>query len=131
MEDAGRGGTRDRPWRLALIGTRIPEGTGEADVDLAAAALTKVLLERYIDRMRRAWRERHEYPPRWRDVTGFSETVLFVTDEEMEDVGRTIEEVMFRFAERLANPAARPAGAVPVELLICSYLMRPEEERRT
>jgi DNA-binding transcriptional ArsR family regulator len=128
VEDAGRSGTRERPWRLTLIGTRIPEATGEADVDLAADALTKVLLERYIDRMRRAWRERHEYPPRWREATGFSETVLFVTAEEMEEVGRTIEEVIFRFAERLANPAARPADALPVELLTCSYLMRPEEK---
>jgi predicted ArsR family transcriptional regulator len=130
VEDAGRAGTRERPWRLTQIGSRIPESTGEAEVDLASDALTKVLLERYIDRMRRAWRERHEYPASWRDVTGFNETVLFVTTEEMDEVRQTLEELMFRFSGRLASREARPAGAVPVELLICSYLMRPEDGRQ-
>lgn len=127
VEDAGERGTRERPWRLAQIGARIPEATGEPDVDLAADALTKVLLERYIDRMRRAWRERRDYPQRWRELTGFTETVLFVTPEEMEAVRKAYEELAFRFADRLASRAARPAGAVAVELLACSWLMRPEE----
>src|SRR5579862_789972 len=126
VEDAGRSGARERPWRLTHVGATIPEHTGEADVDLAADALTKVLLERYIDRMRRAWRERHDYPAPWRELTGFTETVLFVTADEMEEVRRALAELSLRFADRLANPGGRPPGAVPVELLICTYLMRPE-----
>jgi DNA-binding transcriptional ArsR family regulator len=131
VEDAGRPGARERPWRLTHVGARIPEATGEAEVDLAADALTTVLLERYIDRMRRASRERRGYSGQWREATGFTEAVLFVTAEEMEEVRRTLEELAFRFADRLANPGGRPEGAVPVELLICAYLMRPDEGSRS
>jgi DNA-binding transcriptional ArsR family regulator len=125
VADAGPGGTRERPWRLTVFGSRIPEGTGEPEVDLASDLLTSVFLDRMLERVRRAWHERHHYSARWRELTGFDESVMFVTPDEMAEVRRTLEEVMFRFATRLAAPEERPAGALPVELLFCSHLLRP------
>jgi hypothetical protein len=127
VEDAGPGGTRERPWRLTLIGNYIPEGTGEPEIDLASDVLGSVLIDRVTDRIRRAWHERRSYSQRWRELTGVDETVMFVTPEEMAEVRRTLEEVAFRFATRLAAPEERPPGALPVELLFCSHLLRPEE----
>lgn len=127
VEDAGPGGTRERPWRLTMIGARIPENTGEPAVDLASEALTTVVLDRVLERIRRALRERADYPARWHDTTGVDQTVLFVTAEEMAEVRETLEELMFRFARRLAAPEERPPGATPVELLFFSHLLRPAE----
>jgi DNA-binding transcriptional ArsR family regulator len=128
VEDAGPGGTRERPWRLTVIGTRIPEGTGESEIDLASDVLTSVMIDRVLERVRRAWHERHQYSDRWRQLTGVDETVLFVTPEEMEEVRKTLEEVAFRFATRLASPEERPPGSLPVELLFCAHLLRPEQD---
>lgn len=128
VEDAGPGGTRERPWRLTTIGYRIPEQTGEPEVDLATDSVLSVLTERIFDRARRSIDERRRYSARWREVTGLDEGVIFVTPDEMAEVKRSLEEVLFRFAARLESPAARPPDAVPIELLICSYLMRPEQE---
>lgn len=127
VEDAGPGGTRERPWRLTTIGSRIPEPTGDAAADIASEALTSVFLDRMVERAQRSRIERRSYPARWRELTGFDESVLFVTPEEMEEVRKTIEDVAFRFASRLAAPAERPDGAIPVEIFFLSYLLRPEE----
>ena len=124
VEDSGAGGTRERPWRLTQIGNNIPDYTGEPEVDLAAGALTKVLLERALGRVRDWWEQRVSYPEDWRSVTGISETVWFVTARELEQLMSEIEPLMFRFVERLEDPAKRPPDALPVEVLICSYLMR-------
>jgi predicted ArsR family transcriptional regulator len=127
VEDAGNGGGRERPWRITSAGNRIPEGTGEAELDLASDTLSEVFLEREIVRVRQAFHDRHGYPSRWRDLTGFDQSVLFVTAEEMEEIRRKIGEALFAFSERIVDPSSRPAEARAVEVLLCSYLLRPDQ----
>jgi predicted ArsR family transcriptional regulator len=124
VEDSAPRGTRERPWRLTDVGNRISDDTGDAETDLAARALSKVLLDRYIGRIRRWWDERSAYPPRWKEATGFQELVWIVTEEELEQLMRDLEPILWRFKDRLDDASARPAGSAAVQALFCSYLMR-------
>jgi DNA-binding transcriptional ArsR family regulator len=127
VEDTRPRGTRERPWRLTRIGNRIPDWTGEPEVDLAAGALTKFLLERCLDRVRNWWAERNSYPPAWRDATGIHESTFFVTPEELTELMADIEPVLFRYLDRFEDATLRPPGALPVQMLVCSYLLRIQE----
>jgi DNA-binding transcriptional ArsR family regulator len=124
VEDSGRRGTRERPWRLTQVGTNIPEATGDTEMDMAAGALTRVFLDRYLARVRAAYEERHSYSKEWRDATSFTEMVFFVTVEELDEIRRDMEAIMFRYLDRIEDPAKRPPGAAAVESLFFSYLMR-------
>lgn len=124
VEDSAPRGTRERPWRLTQVGNRIPEATGDLETDLAAGALTRVVVDRTVARARAAHDERHAYPPEWREATGFSLTAWFVTLEEMEDIRREVEAILLRYRDRIEDPSKRPEGATAVEGLFCTYLMR-------
>jgi DNA-binding transcriptional ArsR family regulator len=124
VEDTRQRGTRERPWRLSQIGSRIPDWTGEPDVDLAASALTKVFLERCLDRVRGWWAERNSYSPAWRDATGVNESTFFVTPEELKQLLTELEPLLFRYLDRFEDASLRPAGALPVQMLVCTYLLR-------
>jgi DNA-binding transcriptional ArsR family regulator len=124
VEDTRQRGTRERPWRLTRIGTHIPDWTGEPDLDLAASELTKFFLERCLERVRAWWAERHTYAPAWRDATGMSESTFFVTPEELTQLMSELEPLLFRYMDRFEDPSLRPAGALPVQMLVCTYLLR-------
>ena len=111
--EGGRG--RRRPWRLARAGFRFEDDSP------AAAALTGVLRERYLDRLQRAWQRREDLDPGWRAATGDSQFLLYVTLDEWRALEAEVEAVLARFHDRVADPSQRPAGAEPVEALLFSY----------
>lgn len=128
VEEAGGGKGRARPWKLASIGMTIP-ATEDTETEIAAAALNRLVRERQLARYR-AWLEtRALYPKRWRTAVGDSEYVFWVTPEEFQELGREIHELLVsRFFERHTEPAGRPEGALPVELLLFSYPMASPAE---
>ncbi|MDI5969223.1 helix-turn-helix domain-containing protein [Streptomyces sp. SL13] len=133
VEEAEGGTGRRRPWRRAQAGFSL-EADGSAPQDsesrLAADALTGVVLETWLERIRRVFARRPGFPERWRRLTGMSETVLFMTPEEAEEFTRDAHELLRRFQERSDNAALRPAGSVPVEVIQFSFpfdaVTRPE-----
>lgn len=124
VEEAGRGKGRARPWRMTSIGLRI--SGDDAEAELAAGALTRLLRERQLARYR-TWREtRSTYPKRWQKAAGDSEYVFYLTVEELEALNEELTVLLLpRFRERLTDPRTRPEGSVPVELLVFSYPIAP------
>jgi hypothetical protein len=92
---------------------------------LAARALDRLLRERYFERLQRFYDTRSEYPPRWQEATGGSQFVLHVTPEELRAVDEQVTAILDRYRERMSNPRLRPAGALPVEVLLFAYPVRP------
>lgn len=126
VEEAGRGSGRARPWKMTSIGMRIGNRDGDAETELAAVALTGLLRERQLARYRTWCETRSTYPKRWRDAVGDSEYVFYLTVAELEALNKELTALLLpRFRERLSDPASRPAGAVPVELLVFSYPIAP------
>jgi predicted ArsR family transcriptional regulator len=125
VEEAGGGPGRNRPWRLTVFGMHFTDLHDDPAARLAARALDRLLRERYFERLQRFYDTRSEYPPRWQEATGGSQFVLHVTPEELRAVDEQVTAILDRYRERMSNPRLRPAGALPVEVLLFAYPVRP------
>jgi DNA-binding transcriptional ArsR family regulator len=124
VEEAGGGKGRARPWRLTSLGWNIPV-TNDPETRLAGDAVLRLARERAFARYQR-WREtKTDYPQEWQEASNDSEYVSYVTPEELQQLKEDLHAVLGRFWDRIADPAQRPPGALPVETLLLSYPIEP------
>src|ERR1700729_3577389 len=122
VEEAGGGSGRSRPWRLSTRGMRFSTEHGDPETNLAASTLAGMLRDRQLDRFRSWVESRGSFPQAWRDVAEQSEFVIWMTTDELKELNEELIELLVpRFRDRQTDPAARPDGALPVELLLLSY----------
>lgn len=121
VEEAGRGKGRARPWKTTSIGMAMPP-TDDTETEIAAATLSRLVRERHLARYQTWLEMRALYPKRWRTAVGDGQYVFWVTPEELQALGEALHDLLVsRFVERLTDPATRPQGALPVELVLFSY----------
>jgi hypothetical protein len=87
----------------------------------AASALASVLREGYLDRIRHAADSFHALPPAWQAVTGHSDSVVYLTPDELRELDDEILALLRRHRERIEDPSARPDGARAIELLLFAH----------
>ncbi|WP_042374380.1 ArsR/SmtB family transcription factor [Streptacidiphilus neutrinimicus] len=109
---------RERPWRLDGAGMSIDENDEDPNVAQAARALAEVFSERWDERRRRYHATRDQYPEAVRRAAGEGQALLFVTPEEMAQVKEEIVAILLRYQDRVEDPAARPEGTVPFEVVV-------------
>jgi len=131
VEEAGAGPGRQRPWRLVHVGWTTEDSPEDVESQLAADALSEVTLDRYVDRHRQWQHVRAAYPKPWREVGGLSQTIWWVSPTEAADLEAELRDLFFRLRDRLVDPARRPAGTVPVELVAFTHVMQPPSEVTT
>jgi len=130
VEEAGGGKGRERPWKMTSLGMTIPT-TDDAETELAAGAVSRLFRERQLARYQQWLESRAIYPKRWRKAAGESEHLFYVTAEELESLNEELMALLIpRFSDRRTDPAARPPGAVPVEMLIFAYPIAPPPDER-
>jgi DNA-binding transcriptional ArsR family regulator len=124
VEEAGEGKGRSRPWR-AVSRSRSFE-TGMTDPELAAAgqALERTFLSRTFELLREWWSLRASYPEEWRRAAFTSDSVSYLTAEELEEVTDEVIAIYRRFEDRAAQ-VERPAGALPVHLYAHGHPLPP------
>jgi DNA-binding transcriptional ArsR family regulator len=124
VEEAGGGTGRARPWRMTSIGLRIGSGHGDAEADLAAEVLARLLRQRQLGRYRSWLETRGAFPKVWRDAASQSEYVFFITAAELQRLNEELTAMLeSRWRERATDASRRPPGSVPVELLMFAYPM--------
>lgn len=125
VEEAGGGKGRARPWRMTSVGFEMPSTHADAAATIAAATLGGMFRERQLERYRAWMQTRSGYPQEWRDATTDSEFYCYLTVEELDQLGEELNEVLKRWfsEERITDPAQRPPGSLPVEVLAFSYPM--------
>lgn len=113
---------RARPWRLSRRGMRVANVQDDPRAAIAWSALERLLRDRQLDRYR-AWLEgRSAYSRGWREAAYHSHSIAWLTPGELGSLADQITELTASvFSERRADPAARPADALPVELLSIGY----------
>ncbi len=126
-EVAGVAG-RKRPWRLVHTGLTFSDVSEDPETRLAATALTRVLHEFYLDRLKEGLALRRDTPTEWQKATGASEFLLYVTVEELHELDERMNALVKPFVERIGNPKKRPKGAAPIEVLFFAY---PRPHHRT
>jgi DNA-binding transcriptional ArsR family regulator len=87
VEEAGGGKGRSRPWRMTSIGMRSSNVHDDPETALAAGAFNRLLRERQLERYRTWLETRASYPTEWQEAAGDSEYVLWLTAQELEDLG--------------------------------------------
>jgi DNA-binding Lrp family transcriptional regulator len=102
---------REKPWRATAMYTSWTSASDDPAVVEAANALTSISMERYFDRARAYLARSAAEPPAWRELTGSSDYMLYVTPEELRQLHEQIEQVIAPFNDRLGADAVRPEGA--------------------
>jgi DNA-binding transcriptional ArsR family regulator len=131
VEEAGGGKGRARPWRMKTLDIRIG-AHDDPEAELAADVLSGMVLERQRDRYR-TWQDtKAAYPAEWRKAAGESDVVLYLTAEELKQLRDELSELLRPLAqERDADPAKRPPGSAPVEVVLLSYPLSPPADTQT
>jgi DNA-binding transcriptional ArsR family regulator len=122
VEEAGGGKGRARPWRVTSVGFSIAAGHDDPEAQLASGALMRLVRERQLGRYQTWLETKSSFPRQWREAADDSEYVFYLTAEELKQLNQDIFNLLMpRSRERLTDPAQRPPGAVPVEMLIMSF----------
>jgi|HubBroStandDraft_4_1064222.scaffolds.fasta_scaffold135746_3 DNA-binding transcriptional ArsR family regulator len=119
-EVAGVAG-RKRPWRLVNTGMSYSDVSDDTETRLAANALSRVLHDFYLDRLKEGLELRRDISTEWQKTTGASEFLLYVTPEELRQLDQSMTALARQFVERIGNPKKRPKGSIPIELLFFAY----------
>ncbi|WP_165438373.1 winged helix-turn-helix domain-containing protein [Pseudonocardia sediminis] len=131
--EAAEGGTgREKPWRLVVVDRSWRAGGEGLDDEaaVAAVALSDVSLDHLAAHLKSwiRWRSREE--PQWLDATAVTETVAFVTADELAELTADIRTLVHRYNDRVGDPSARPAGARAAQVFAATSLRRPPEVDR-
>jgi DNA-binding transcriptional ArsR family regulator len=121
VEEAPRGGGRQRPWRLVHYGMHIDDGEGDDETGIAARELERMYLDRYLARLRATLELLPSFPAEWQAIATMTQNMLYLTVEEAAELRAEVLALSERFRPRLPDPAQRPAGSRPVELLAFLY----------
>jgi len=125
VEEAGGGKGRNRPWRLTSFGWNVPAAAHDPETQIAGDAVLRLSRERAFARYQRWQQSKAGYPRQWLEAAADSDYLTYVTPEELQQLKHELHAVLERFWERLADPAKRPPGVLPVETLLLSYPIEP------
>jgi hypothetical protein len=127
VEEAGGGRGRERPWKASTKSIRIRLRSSDLESEqahVAAGALEQVWHDRWYSRVREAFTTR-AWSPEWEDASGSSQVLAFLTPDELRVMRDEITAIVSRHLdERRVDPAKRPAGALPVEIVSFAYPRR-------
>ncbi len=125
VEEAGGGHGRQRPWRMTELGLNFSTEEGDAATRIAARALYTLVRGRQLERYR-LWQDtRGSYPIAWREAALDSQSLAWMTPEELKALGERLVAEIPGLYERIEDPSARPQGALPVELLLLGHPIAP------
>jgi DNA-binding transcriptional ArsR family regulator len=121
--EAGGGRGRERPWRRAHTALHISSQQDDPAVAVAAEEVGQFWLDTVLDRARKALSMRSSWPAQWHynDLLGQTEHITYLTPEEARQLGDEVQRLYRRYDDRVDHPERRPAGAMPLEILMLSY----------
>ncbi len=125
VEETGGGKGRSRPWRIASVSNRFQTAAEDPEVEAAGEALESIFADQAYSRLRDWWARRSSYPYVWREAAFTSDSVAYLTAEEMSELGDKIAELFVGYRDRLQNKELRPAEAEPVKLVAFGYPVPP------
>jgi predicted ArsR family transcriptional regulator len=111
VEEAGGGRGRERPWRATALFTSWPNVARDPEQAAASELLSQVVAERYFEQLMQWLQQRAEDSAEWQEAATFGDRMLYLTSDELTQLGRDIEALLERYHERTASPETRPEDA--------------------
>ena len=126
VEEAGGGQGRERPWRATTMFTSWPEVADDPKVEAAAGLLSSAVADIWFRDLRRWIDVRPDEPEEWQRAAEFGDTAVYVTADELAEVGQRTRALVDAYLARQADPDLRPPGARLVSVLhIAHPLVEP------
>jgi DNA-binding transcriptional ArsR family regulator len=121
VEEAGGGTGREKPWRATSMFTAWDAIAGTPEAAAAAGLLKAVVAEGYFEQLMRWLDASPDEPPEWQDAALLGDQILYVTADELAELGRKVQEVVEVYFERLVKPELRPPEARLVSYLHLAF----------
>ncbi|HEY1486636.1 MAG TPA: winged helix-turn-helix domain-containing protein [Micromonosporaceae bacterium] len=116
--EAAPGGTgRERPWRLVAVARSWDDEGDDAELAIAGDAAAEVLLDYEVQALRSWHKDRGHEPAEWRHASNLSQSIQWLTVEELASLNHEFQALMGRHLERLGDASARPPGSRPIRLV--------------
>jgi hypothetical protein len=122
---------RERPWQATAHLTYWDDVSDDPEMRAAADQLSAVALNHYVKRAQAFLAQRGSEPSEWRGVTGFGDTLLYVTASEMAELTRKLDALLAEFDERITDPSARPEGARGIGIIRMALPLAEEPPQPT
>jgi predicted ArsR family transcriptional regulator len=117
IEEAPGGTGRQRPWQMRSMGMSWGADDAGPEERRAGDALSRVLLERWVDRFLTSTERLAAAEPEWRRAADLTQTMGWLTREELLEVNRAVADRIRAFEGRIAAPEERPEGSRLVEFV--------------
>ncbi|MBL7258362.1 winged helix-turn-helix domain-containing protein [Paractinoplanes lichenicola] len=108
---------RERPWRATAHTTSWDDDSDDPAMRAATDQLNSVLLGVFVQRARDYLASRADEPSEWRAAAGFGDVLIHVTPAELRELDEQIQALAARFYDRATDPAARPPGSRPIQII--------------
>lgn len=126
VEETGEGKGRSRPWRIAAVRNRFITSPDDPEATAAGDALAMLYIERAVQQQR-AWLAVHNsYTRDWQDAAFLSNSLTYLTAQELADLSMEIVELFARYSDRV-DRSRRPEDALPVHLTAFGHPLPPTE----
>lgn len=117
---------RERPWRLTATSHSFA-GDDSAEGWEAVEFLDRYLAEQAVHQLA-DWQERRaDEDPQWSEHSGVSQSLLYLTADELAELSRLWRDVTYEYAKRrpLGDAASRGPGVRPVNFTLVKAPLRP------
>jgi hypothetical protein len=121
VEEAGGGTGRQKPWRATSMFTAWDVIARTPEASAATGLLRAAVAEGYFEQLMRWLEASPNEPPEWQDAAQLGDQILYVTADELAELGRKAREAADVYFERLVKPELRPPGARLVSYLHLAF----------
>ena len=128
VERADATNGKERPWRRATSGERVPDSSNR-ELDFAAGELTKLLVDRLATDAAAWLKRRKDLPPEWRGGV-LDQELLYLTPSELQELSRAVVDMFAQYRERGARTSARPKDAGAVRVAAMLFPLPPDDDGR-
>lgn len=124
VEEAGNAKGRSRPWRIATVRNRFIASSDNPETAAAGDALALQYIDRAVA-MERDWlASHHAYSQEWQDAGFLTNSLVYLTAQELADLSIEVSEIFARHHERV-DSRRRPDDALPVHLTAFGHPLPP------
>jgi hypothetical protein len=122
-EEAPGGQGRERPWQATTMSTDVPDFPDDPRLAAAGASYRAVLAERYFEWLKRWLDQRPAEPGEWQRADMFGDRLLYLTSDELADLGHKMRDLFEEYVDRTAQPELRPPDSRLISVLQFAFPM--------